>query len=63
MDRWGIFRLTNPPGLPHILACKHNDTFHQHSIDNIYTDAGQPGGHVIESKNLDYDVHDLRPKR
>ncbi|KAK3321691.1 hypothetical protein B0H66DRAFT_179237 [Apodospora peruviana] len=59
---WGIFRLTNPPGLPHILACQHNDTFHQHSINNIYTDASQPAGHVYESKSLEFEVQDLRPK-
>ncbi|KAK0712786.1 hypothetical protein B0T26DRAFT_649441 [Lasiosphaeria miniovina] len=60
---WGIFRLTKPPGLPHILQCTHNDTFHQHSIDNIYTDAGHPGGHVYESSNLDFELHDLRPTK
>ncbi|KAK3385490.1 hypothetical protein B0H63DRAFT_494467 [Podospora didyma] len=59
---WGIFRLTNPPGLPHILQCDHNDTFHQHSIDRIYTDASYPGGHVFESGAMEFDVHDLRPK-
>ncbi|KAK0610075.1 hypothetical protein B0T17DRAFT_512379 [Bombardia bombarda] len=58
---WGIFRLTNPPGLPHILGCHHNDTFHQHSIENIYTAANHPPGHVFESSNLEVEVHDLRP--
>lgn len=61
--RWGIFRLTNPPGLSHILACQKSETFHQHSIDNIYTEAGQPQGHVYESRALEFEVCDLRPTR
>lgn len=60
---WGIFRLTDPPGLPHVLHCNHTDTFHQHSIDNIYTDAGNPPGHVYETSSLEFSVHDLRPKQ
>lgn len=62
-SRWGIFRLTDPPGLPHVLHCNHTDTFHQHSIDNIYTDAGNPPGHVYETSSLEFSVHDLRPKQ
>lgn len=58
---WGIFRLTDPPGLPHVLQCTHTDTFHQHAIDNIYTDAGSPPGHVYETASLEFAVHDLRP--
>ncbi|KAL2024866.1 hypothetical protein VTK56DRAFT_3565 [Thermocarpiscus australiensis] len=58
---WGIFRLTNPPGLPHILACEKAETFHQHSIDNIYVEAGHPPGHVYESRSLEFEVCDLRP--
>ncbi|KAK3939209.1 hypothetical protein QBC46DRAFT_388473 [Diplogelasinospora grovesii] len=58
---WGIYRLTNPPGLPHILQCQQSETFHQHSIDDIYTDAVHPPGHVYESKSLEFFVHDLRP--
>lgn len=60
-NRWGIFRLTNPPGLPHVLACDHNDTFHQHSIDNLYVEIGQqPPTHVYESSALNFTVDDLR---
>ncbi|KAF5003829.1 hypothetical protein FDECE_9649 [Fusarium decemcellulare] len=59
---YGIFRLTHPPGLDHILNCNHQDTFHQHSIDNIYRGAEQPQGHVYESDKLDFYVHDLRTK-
>jgi len=57
---YGIFRLTNPPGLEHILNCTHSDTFHQHSIDNLYRGAMQPEGHVYESNKLSFDVQDLR---
>ncbi|KAL2193854.1 hypothetical protein P885DRAFT_80862 [Corynascus similis CBS 632.67] len=58
---WGIFRLTNPPGLPHILSCQRTETFHQHSVDNLYVEAGSPQGHVYESKTLEFEVCDLRP--
>ncbi|KAK6840922.1 hypothetical protein PG987_001782 [Apiospora arundinis] len=40
---YGIFRLTNPPGLPHILHCNETATFHQHSIDNLYTGGREAG--------------------
>ncbi|KAK4121987.1 hypothetical protein N657DRAFT_576601 [Parathielavia appendiculata] len=58
---WGIFRLTNPPGLPHLLSCQRTETFHPHSVDNLYVDAGNPAGHVYESKALEFEVCDLRP--
>ncbi|KFA70610.1 hypothetical protein S40285_04687 [Stachybotrys chlorohalonatus IBT 40285] len=57
---YGIFRLTHPPGLNHILNCTHTDTFHQHSIGNLYREAEQPSGHVYESDKLPFYVHDLR---
>ncbi|KAI1826273.1 hypothetical protein F4861DRAFT_100308 [Xylaria intraflava] len=58
---YGIFRLTNPPGLQHILNCTQSATFHAHSIDNLYTAAEHPPGHVYEHDNLDFYVHDIRP--
>ncbi|KAK4143392.1 uncharacterized protein C8A04DRAFT_28815 [Dichotomopilus funicola] len=58
---WGIFRLTNPPGLPHLLSCQRSETFHPHSVDNLYVDAGHPQGHVYESRSLEFEVCDLRP--
>lgn len=59
---YGIFRLTNPPGLPHVLQCTQTTTFHPHSVDNLYTSAGMSsGGHVLEHDNLDYQICDLRP--
>ncbi|RYO74216.1 hypothetical protein DL762_010541 [Monosporascus cannonballus] len=58
---YGIFRLTNPPGLDHVLQCTQRATFHQHSIDNLYTAAGKPPGHVHETEKLAFEVQDLRP--
>lgn len=60
LSRYGIFRLTNPPGLDHILKCTQTATFHQHSIDGLYTDATHPPGHVYESAQLDFQIEDLR---
>ncbi|KAK8127025.1 uncharacterized protein PG998_002784 [Apiospora kogelbergensis] len=50
-----------PPGLPHILHCNETATFHQHSIDNLYTGAEKPAGHVFESDKLEFEIKDLRP--
>lgn len=58
---YGIFRLTNPPGLSHILNCTQSSTFHAHSVDNLYTGAGHPPGHVYEHDNLEFYVQDIRP--
>ncbi|KAF2663475.1 hypothetical protein BT63DRAFT_430320 [Microthyrium microscopicum] len=57
---WGVFRLTDPPGLGAILGCKQTGIFHPHSEKNVYTDALAPG-HVKEVENLPFDVVDLRP--
>ncbi|KAI5920098.1 hypothetical protein F4810DRAFT_684088 [Camillea tinctor] len=58
---YGIFRLTNPPGLPHVLQCTQKATFHQHAVDNLYTETEHPPGHVYETEKLEFYVHDLRP--
>ena len=57
---WGVFRLTDPPGMKTVLNCTQTGLFHPHSESNIYTDALRPG-HVYEAKGLEFDVVDLRP--
>ncbi|KAE8154014.1 hypothetical protein BDV25DRAFT_148474 [Aspergillus avenaceus] len=57
---WGVFRLTNPPGLQTVLDCTQTGLFHPHSESNIYTDALRPG-HVFEAPGLEFEVVDLRP--
>ena len=56
---WGIFRLTDPPGLPHVLACTAPGIFHPHAVADLYTDALRPG-HVVEGPGLEVEVVDLR---
>ncbi|EQL38530.1 hypothetical protein RJZ56_004787 [Blastomyces dermatitidis] len=56
---WGVFRLTDPPGLKCVLACTQPGLFHPHSEPNIYTDALRPG-HVFEAKGLEFEVVDFR---
>ncbi|PGH11696.1 hypothetical protein AJ79_04719 [Helicocarpus griseus UAMH5409] len=56
---WGVFRLTDPPGLKCVLACTQPGLFHPHAEDDIYTDALRPG-HVFEAKGLQYETVDLR---
>ena len=60
MGSWGVFRLTDPPGMKSVLSCKQTGLFHPHSETYLYTDALRPG-HVYEAKCLEFDVVDLRP--
>lgn len=57
---WGVFRLTDPPGLKSVLGCTHTGLFHPHAETNLYTDALRPG-HVFEAKGLEFETVDLRP--
>ncbi|KAF2835848.1 hypothetical protein M501DRAFT_941132 [Patellaria atrata CBS 101060] len=56
---WGVFRLTDPPGMKTVLNCRQTGLFHPHGESNIYTDATRPG-HVCELKGLEFEVVDLR---
>ncbi|KAI0379470.1 hypothetical protein F5Y04DRAFT_129106 [Hypomontagnella monticulosa] len=58
---FGIFRITDPPGLQTLLKCKNPGIFHEHSVDNLYTTAGRPTGHVYEHDSVEFYVKDLRP--
>jgi STAM-binding protein len=58
--RWGVFRLTDPPGMQTVLNCRQTGLFHPHGEANIYTDALKPG-HVYEASGLNFEVVDLRP--
>ncbi|KAG0230556.1 hypothetical protein BGW41_002502 [Actinomortierella wolfii] len=58
---YGVFRLTDPPGLQVITNCREKALFHQHpGEDNIYTDAADRGH--VEFKDLDLEIVDLRNK-
>ena len=59
---WGVFRLTDPPGLKTVLNCTQTGLFHPHAEENIYTGALRPG-HVFEVNGLQYETVDLRPKK
>ncbi|KAL0945895.1 hypothetical protein HGRIS_012180 [Hohenbuehelia grisea] len=55
---FGIFRLTDPPGLKTILECNAKEAFHPHRPDiPIYTDADK--GHV-QMKDISLEIVDLR---
>ncbi|KAI6096144.1 hypothetical protein F5141DRAFT_1221083 [Pisolithus sp. B1] len=54
---FGIFRLTDPPGLQTILDCDAKEAFHPHPDLPIYTDADK--GHV-QMKDLPLEIVDLR---
>jgi hypothetical protein len=58
--RWGVFRLTDPPGMQSVLNCRQTGLFHPHSEPDVYTDALRPG-HVFEAKGLEFEVVDQRP--
>ncbi|OQE37434.1 hypothetical protein PENCOP_c010G00798 [Penicillium coprophilum] len=57
---WGVFRLTDPPGLTTVLNCSQTGLFHPHAEENIYTGALRPG-HVFEASGLEFETVDLRP--
>ncbi|KAF5350532.1 hypothetical protein D9756_008518 [Leucocoprinus leucothites] len=54
---FGIFRLTDPPGLPTILECKAKEAFHPHPDLPIYTDADK--GHV-HMRDAPLEIIDMR---
>lgn len=58
---WGVFRMTDPPGMKSVLNCRQTGLFHPHPESDIYTDAMRPG-HVFESPGLEFKVVDLRPR-
>ncbi|KAL4926929.1 putative endosome-associated ubiquitin isopeptidase (AmsH) [Aspergillus undulatus] len=58
---WGVFRLTDPPGLKSVLSCTQTGLFHPHAETNLYTDALRPG-HVFEANGLEFETVDLRVK-
>jgi len=55
---YGIFRLTDPPGLKVILDCAEKDAFHPHPDIPIYTDADK--GHVQIREVAPLEIVDLR---
>ncbi|CAO3563365.1 unnamed protein product [Mortierella alpina] len=58
---YGVFRLTDPPGLQVITNCRQKPLFHQHpGEDDIYTDACDQGH--VELKDLELEIVDLRKK-
>ncbi|RDW86728.1 putative endosome-associated ubiquitin isopeptidase (AmsH) [Aspergillus mulundensis] len=56
---WGVFRLTDPPGLKSVLSCTQTGLFHPHAEANLYTDALRPG-HVFEANGLEFETVDQR---
>ncbi|KAI9360276.1 hypothetical protein BD770DRAFT_385213 [Pilaira anomala] len=58
---FGIFRLTDPPGLDIISNCKQTPAFHPHPDLPIYTGA-EEGGHVVVS-DYEFTVLDVRDKK
>ncbi|PBK61236.1 Mov34-domain-containing protein [Armillaria solidipes] len=55
---FGIFRLTDPPGLQTILTCTAREAFHPHPDQPIYTDADK--GHVQMKEGMSLEIVDLR---
>ncbi|GMM31258.1 hypothetical protein DAMA08_040030 [Martiniozyma asiatica (nom. inval.)] len=62
--QFGIFRLTDPPGVPTITSCT-NSGFHPHDEKDLYVECnrlkGDPtSGHVVIREGLPFKVKDLR---
>ncbi|CCA68396.1 hypothetical protein PIIN_02260 [Serendipita indica DSM 11827] len=57
--RFGIFRLTDPPGLDVVMNCRAKETFHPHPENiAIYTDCD--GSHVRLVSGMHLEIVDLR---
>ncbi|ODV92169.1 hypothetical protein CANCADRAFT_22685, partial [Tortispora caseinolytica NRRL Y-17796] len=56
---FGIFRLTDPPGIGVITECREPAMFHPHSTGNLYTSAYKPG-HASFSDQVPLTIKDLR---
>lgn len=56
---WGVFRLTNPPGIDIIKNCQLSLSFHPHPEPNLYKTAHMPG-HVLIKESLPFKMEDLR---
>ncbi|CAN6648655.1 hypothetical protein TRVA0_023S00936 [Trichomonascus vanleenenianus] len=56
---WGIFRLTDPPGIDVLKECRQPQGFHPHPEPNLYTGAYKPG-HVKINSEIPFRVEDLR---
>ncbi|ORY84420.1 hypothetical protein BCR37DRAFT_266623 [Protomyces lactucae-debilis] len=61
---WGVFRLTDPPGMQAVKNCRQTGLFHPHDETNIYTDAlhevGSSVGHMKEMSSMAFSVVDQR---
>jgi len=61
---WGVFRLTDPPGVKTLTDCHQKETFHPHDIpgEPIYRDCwrGSSDGHVREMPGAKLEIVDLR---
>ncbi|KZS88008.1 JAB1/MPN domain-containing protein [Sistotremastrum niveocremeum HHB9708] len=55
---YGVFRLTDPPGLSFILDCTASSSFHPHSQDHLYTDCD--GTHVTLVEGIGLEICDIR---
>ncbi|GAA6056613.1 hypothetical protein JCM3770_006356, partial [Rhodotorula araucariae] len=42
---YGVFRMTDPPGIQTIVQCREVGAFHPHSPLPLYTDVDEEGGH------------------
>jgi STAM-binding protein len=56
---YGIFRLTDPPGVDIIKKCRKASTFHPHGESDLYKNAYNPG-HIVVKDNLPFETKDLR---
>ncbi|KAJ1960634.1 hypothetical protein IWQ62_004153 [Dispira parvispora] len=55
---YGIFRLTDPPGMKVINMCRDKRPFHPHENTNIYTKAAEPDHVSVE--HFDFTMVDMR---
>lgn len=57
---YGIFRLTDPPGMTIVSQCKATMPFHAHPPAEIYKNITSIDSHAILVKDLPLRIFDLR---
>lgn len=62
---WGVFRLTDPPGMQAVRDCRQTGLFHPHNETNIYVDATGNmargnAGHMKELNGMTFKIIDQR---
>ncbi|BGP42697.1 hypothetical protein JCM10449v2_006709 [Rhodotorula kratochvilovae] len=58
--QYGVFRMTDPPGVQAVIQCREEGAFHPHPPLPLYTDVDEEGGHCRVEDDAPFECVDLR---